>query len=157
MSVSLLREAFSFYIVLMDLLEKITSDIADAMRSDDTMRRDTLRMLRSQMLEPDAPEPAAVLKRAVKTRRESAEQYAAAGRDDLAVTERAEIAVIEGYLPKSMSEDEARAAIAAIAAAEGFSGKRDMGKLMQAIKAAHGDAIDGKLGSRLAVEILGSS
>src|SRR5690606_4378965 len=128
-----------------------------AMRSGDAMRRDTLRMVRSQMLEPDAPEPLAVLKRAVKTRRESAEQYAAAGRNDLAEQELAETAVIEAYLPKSMDEAEARAAIAAIAAAEGLSGKRDMGKLMQAIKAKHGDAIDGKLGSKLAAEILGSA
>jgi uncharacterized protein len=138
----------------MDILEQITSDMKDAMRGGDALRRDTLRMLRAQMLEPDAPDALTVLKRAVKTRRESAEQYVEAGRDDLAAQERAEIAVIEVYLPKTMSEEDAREVIAAIAAAEGLESKRDMGKLMQAVMAKHRDAIDGKLASKLASEIL---
>jgi uncharacterized protein len=139
----------------MDILEQITSDMKDAMRAGDALRRDTLRMLRAQMLEPDAPDALTVLKRAVKTRSESAAQYVEAGRDDLAAQERAEIAVIEVYLPKTMSEEEAREVIAAIAAAEGLESKRDMGKLMQAVMAKHRDAIDGKLASKLASEILG--
>jgi uncharacterized protein len=138
----------------MDILEQITSDMKDAMRGGDALRRDTLRMLRAQMLEPDAPDALTVLKRAVKTRRESAEQYVEAGRDDLAAQERAEIAVIEVYLPKTMSEEDAREVIAAIATAEGLESKRDMGKLMQAVMAKHRDAIDGKLASKLASEIL---
>lgn len=141
----------------MDLLERISADVSEAMRSGDVVRRDTLRMLRSQMLEPDAPDATTLLKRAVKSRRESAEQYEAAGREDLAEREREEIRILEAYLPKSMSEDEARAAIEAIAAAEGFTEKRDMGKLMQAVMAKHQGTIDGKLASRLAGEILSKS
>jgi uncharacterized protein len=147
----------SLYIEAMDILERITTDMKEAMRSGDTLRRDTLRMLRGQILEPGAPDALTVLKRAVKTRRESAEQYAAAGRDDLATQENAEIVVLEAYLPKTMSETDAREAIAAIAAAEGLTSKRDMGKLMQAIMAEHQGAIDGKLASKLASEILGGS
>jgi len=139
----------------MDLLERITRDVTEAMRSGDTARRDTLRMIRAQILEPDAPDALTVLKRAVKTRRESLEQYEAAGRKDLADAERREIEILEAYLPRSMDEAEARKVIAEIAAAQGFTSKRDMGKLMQAIMAEHLDTIDGKLASRLAAEILG--
>lgn len=138
----------------MDILEKITEDIKDAMRAKDAFRRDTLRMMRSEMIMPDADEPLLVLRRAHKIRRESAEQYREGGREDLALTAEKEMALIEEYLPPSLSEEQAREAIAAIASELGIEQKKDMGKLMQAVMARHQGAIDGKLASKLAAELL---
>ncbi|NLE47290.1 MAG: GatB/YqeY domain-containing protein [Sandaracinaceae bacterium] len=139
----------------MDILEKITEDIKEAMRAKDAFRRDTLRLLRSEMLMPDADEPVVVLRRAQKMRRESAEQYREGGREDLAEQAEKEMAIIESYLPPSLSEEEARQAIEAIARELGLSEKKDMGKLMQAVMAKHQGTIDGKLASKIASSILG--
>lgn len=139
----------------MDILEKITEDIKEAMRAKDAFRRDTLRLLRSEMLMPDADEPVVVLRRAQKMRRESAEQYREGGREDLAEQAEKEMAIIESYLPPLLSEEEARQAIEAIARELGLSEKKDMGKLMQAVMAKHQGTIDGKLASKIASSILG--
>src|SRR5690554_4313357 len=139
----------------MDILEKITEDIKEAMRAKDAFRRDTLRLLRSEMLMPDADEPVVVLRRAQKMRRESAEQYREGGREDLAEQAEKEMAIIESYLPPSLSEEEARQAIEAIARELGLSEKKDMGKLMQAVMAKHQGTIDGKLASKIPSSILG--
>lgn len=138
----------------MEILEKITEDIKEAMRAKDAFRRDTLRLLRSEMIMPDADEPLVVLRRAHKIRRESAAQYREGGREDLASTAEEEMALIESYLPPAMSEEDARAAIAAIASELGIEEKRDMGKLMQAVMARHQGAIDGKLASKIASSLL---
>lgn len=138
----------------MEILEKITEDIKEAMRAKDAFRRDTLRLLRSEMIMPDADEPLVVLRRAHKIRRESAEQYREGGREDLASTAEEEMALIESYLPPAMSEEDAREAIAAIASELGIEEKRDMGKLMQAVMARHQGAIDGKLASKIASSLL---
>lgn len=138
----------------MDTLEKITQDIKEAMRAKDAFRRDTLRLLRSEMIMPDADEPLVVLRRAHKIRRESAEQYREGGREDLALTAEKEMALIEEYLPPAMNEEDAREAIAALAEDLGLKEKKDMGKLMQAVMAKHQGAIDGKLASKIAASLL---
>jgi len=83
-----------------------------------------------------------VLQKMAKQRRESITLYEQGGRQELAEIEKAELAVIETFLPQQMGEDEVKAAIAAIIAETGAEGMKDMGKVVGALKAKHGTQID---------------
>jgi uncharacterized protein len=83
-----------------------------------------------------------VLQKMIKQRRESAEAYRSGGRNDRAEIEEAEIAVIERFLPKQMSDEEAGAAIQAIIADTGASSIKDMGRVMAEVKARHAGSIE---------------
>ncbi|MFN5085191.1 MAG: GatB/YqeY domain-containing protein [Novosphingobium sp.] len=83
-----------------------------------------------------------VLQKMAKQRRESITLYEQGGRQELAEVEKAELAVIETFLPQQMGEDEIKAAIAAIIAETGAEGMKDMGKVVGALKAKHGTQID---------------
>lgn len=142
----------------MSVQAKIEGDLKQAMRDKNEIARDTLRMVLNDLkkkqgelardaLTPD--EEQAVLLRAVKTRQESVEQFDKAGRLELAAKERAEIAVVQGYLPQMMSEEETRAAVEAAIRAAGSPTKKDLGALMKSLMASHKGRIDGKLTQRL--------
>ena len=90
-----------------------------------------------------------VLQKMVKQRRESIEMYDAGGRTELAAVERAELAVIEEFLPQMMDEAATKAAIEAIKAELGASTMKDMGAVMTVLRARHGAVLDGKLASGL--------
>jgi uncharacterized protein YqeY len=83
-----------------------------------------------------------VLQKMVKQRRESITMYEQGNRPELAAKEQAEVEVIEGFLPKQLSEDETRAAIDAIKAEVGAASVKDMGKVMAVLKERHGSVID---------------
>ena len=83
-----------------------------------------------------------VLQKMAKQRRESITLYEQGGRQELAEIEKAELAVIETFLPQQMGEDELKAAIAAIIAETGAEGMKDMGKVVAALKAKHGTQLD---------------
>jgi uncharacterized protein YqeY len=83
-----------------------------------------------------------VLQKMAKQRRESITLYEQGGRQELAEVEKAELAVIETFLPQQMSDDETKAAIAAIIAETGAEGMKDMGKVVAALKARHGTQLD---------------
>lgn len=83
-----------------------------------------------------------VLQKMAKQRRESITLYEQGGRQELAEIEKAELAVIEEFLPQQMSDDEVNVAIAAIIAETGAEGMKDMGKVVGALKARHGTQID---------------
>ncbi|TZG25987.1 GatB/YqeY domain-containing protein [Sphingomonas montanisoli] len=83
-----------------------------------------------------------VLQKMIKQRRESIEMFEKGGRQELADAEAAEVAVIERFLPAQMSEDEAKAAIDAIATELGASSVKDMGKVMAALKERHAGQMD---------------
>ena len=83
-----------------------------------------------------------VLQKMVKQRRESVEMYRKGNREELAVAEEGEIAVIERFLPQQLSEDETRAAIEAIKTELGASGMKDMGRVMAELKARHAASLD---------------
>lgn len=147
----------------MSLQARIETDMKQAMRDRNELARDTLRMLISdlkrkqvELLKDDLTdeEELAVLQRAVKTRQESVDQFEKAGRVELATKERGEIDVIRAYLPKTMSEEETRAAVDAAIRAAGSPTKKDLGVLMKAVMAAHKGRIDGKLTQRLLGERL---
>lgn len=83
-----------------------------------------------------------VMQKMIKQRRESADVYRKGGRDDRAAAEEAEIAVIERFLPKQMSEEEANSAIASIIADTGATSLKDMGRVMAEVKARHAGALE---------------
>ncbi len=142
---------------------QIQDDMKSAMRAGETLRRDTLRMLIAALkneridkgADLDEDSVLAVVRRGVKSRKDSAEQYRDAGRDELADKEEAEIAVLEGYLPQMLDEAATIAAVEAAIAETGASEKCDLGKVMKAVMAAHRGLVDGKLVNRLAGERLG--
>jgi len=134
------------------MIDRIKADMKDAMRRGDTVALSTLRMLVSQVqyarieLKRELAEEdyLTLLQRAVKTRRESIEQYDKGGRKDLADKERAEIAVVEKYLPAAMSPEETSAAIDALLGELGITDKKDMGRAMKEFMARHRGRVDGK-------------
>ncbi len=138
----------------MALLEKIEADLKKAMLERDEVTRDTLRMLKSELITLDDPDELAVLSRAVKSRRDSIQSYLDADRQDLADKERAEIEVIERYLPKQLSEEEAQEAIAAIVEELGASSKKDLGNVMKEVKARYPGQIEGKVAASIAGRLL---
>jgi uncharacterized protein YqeY len=138
----------------MALLEQIDADLKKAMLARDTVTRDTLRMIKTELLSLEDPDELAVLTRAVKSRRDSIQSYLEGGRQDLADKEQAEIDVIQRYLPKPLTEEEARAAIATIVSDLGASTKKDLGKVMQAVRARYPGQIDGKVASQIAGALL---
>ncbi|HWI77291.1 MAG TPA: GatB/YqeY domain-containing protein [Sphingomicrobium sp.] len=83
-----------------------------------------------------------VLQKMIKQRRESADVYRKGGRDDRAAAEEGEITVIERFLPKQLSDEEARAAVQAIIAETGASSIKDMGKVMAEVKARHAGELE---------------
>jgi len=83
-----------------------------------------------------------VLQKMAKQRRESITLYEQGGRQELADVEKAELTVIEGFMPQQMGEDDVKAAIGAIIAETGAAGMKDMGKVVAALKAKHGTQLD---------------
>ena len=139
----------------MALPEQIDADLKKAMLARDTVTRDTLRMIKSELLTLENPDPIAVLTRAVKSRRDSIKSYIEGGRQDLADKEQAEIDVIQRYLPKALSEEEVREAIAAIIEEQGLSTKKDLGKVRKEVRSRYPAQVDGKVASTIAAELLG--
>ena len=146
----------------MSLIQQLTSDVKDAMRAGETLRRDTLRMVLAAMKnrrietgqDLDEDQQLAVLLSAVKSRTDSVTQYEANDRQDLADQERAEIEVLQGYLPKQLSEEETAEIVRAKIGELGLTSKSEMGQVMKAIMADHKGALDGKLVQRLAAQEL---
>lgn len=144
-------------------LDQVQGDLKDALKARDAERRDTLRLLltalKNEKIErgDDLDEAGflAVVKRLVKQRRDSAEQYREGGRDELAAQEEREIAVLEGYLPQQASEHDIRQAIERMVAEQGLEGPRAIGPIMQAMMKHFGAAADGKTVSRIARDVLG--
>jgi len=146
----------------MSIVERIHADLKKAMMEKDAVARDALRMVKSELTnreielgrELDEAETIQVLQKAVKSRNESIEQYEKGGRAEAADRERAEIGIIERYLPQQMTEEETRAAVEAIAGELGLSTKRDMGRLMKEMRERHAGRFDGKTASRIASDVL---
>jgi uncharacterized protein YqeY len=141
---------------------RLQEDLKSAMRSGDTLTRDTLRMVMAAVKnrrieigkELDDEAVLAVMASGVKSREDSATQYDAAKRQDLADKERAEIAVIQRYLPAKLDEAATRAVVEATIAELGLNSKKELGRLMKTVLAEHKQGIDGKLVQRLAAELL---
>ncbi|HEY0661324.1 MAG TPA: GatB/YqeY domain-containing protein [Lysobacter sp.] len=126
----------------MTLKQRLTDDMKAAMKAGDKDSLGVIRLVNAaikqrevdERIELDDAAVIAVLDKMVKQRKDSVSQYEAAAREDLAAIERAEIVVIERYLPAKLGEAEILAAIDAAIADTGATGPADMGKLMGALK-----------------------
>lgn len=126
----------------MSLKERIVSDMTASMKAKDAARTSVLRMVKAFVMNReiekggplDEEEMTKTLQSLVKQRRDSIEQYEKAGRQDLADKERAEIEVIEGYLPQAASPEEIEQAVAAAIEETGATGMRQMGQVMKAVQ-----------------------
>ena len=126
----------------MPLKQQLTADMKAAMKACEKERLGVIRLVNAaikqrevdERIELDDAAVLAVLEKMVKQRKDSVSQYEAANREDLAAIERAEIAVIETYLPAKLGEGEILAAIDAAIAQTGATGPADMGKLMGVLK-----------------------
>ncbi|HYV09629.1 MAG TPA: GatB/YqeY domain-containing protein [Pyrinomonadaceae bacterium] len=150
----------------MTLNKQIVADLTAAMKAQDANRTSTLRMVKAAMMnrqiekgsELDDDEMQKLLRSLVKQRRDSIEQYEKAGRQELVDKEKAEIDVIETYLPQAASQDEIEQAVAAAIAETGAKSMKDMGKVMKAAQAAlAGKNADGKLVSEAVKAKLGTA
>jgi uncharacterized protein YqeY len=142
----------------MSLKGTITEDMKSAMKAGDKDRLKVLRLILAAIkqvevdtrAELDDPDVLGVLDKMVKQRRDSVEQFTKGGRDDLASIERAEIDVLEGYLPRRMNDAELDALIDEVISSTGAESIRDMGKVMGAIKSRTAGRADmGAVGARV--------
>ncbi len=126
----------------MSLKQRLADDMKAAMKSGEKERLATIRLVNAAIKQREVDERIAlddaaviaVLEKMLKQRRDSVSQFEAAGREDLAAVERAEITVIDVYLPAKLDEAAIRTAIAEAIAQTGAAGPADMGKLMGALK-----------------------
>jgi uncharacterized protein len=136
------------------LRDQINAALKDAMKAQDARKVSTLRLVNSAIKNADieargqAKEALgddailALLQKMIKQRQESVELYEKGGRAELAAQEREEIAIITGYLPKQMSDDEVRAAVQAAIAETGAASVKDMGKVIGVLKQRHTGQMD---------------
>lgn len=136
------------------LRDTIQAETVTAMKAKDKERTAALRLIGAKIKDRDIelrtadkkPEDDAlvtdVLMKMAKQRRKSIDMYESGGRQELADKEKAELSVIEEFLPRQMSEEETRAAIAAIKDELSADGMKDMGRVMGELKARHGATLD---------------
>jgi len=138
----------------MSLTQRVQKDMVDAMRAKEELRLSTLRMMKSALhnkriekrADLEEKEELQVFSTMIKQRKDSIEQFEKGGRHELAEKETKEIAIIEGYMPKAVGEEEIAATVRAVIAEMGSPTMKDMGAVMKNAKAKFGDArVDGKL------------
>ncbi len=148
----------------MSLRERIVSDMTAAMKARDAARTSTLRMVKAAVQnreiekggELTEEEMTKALQSLVKQRRDSVEQYEKAGRAELAEKERAEIVVIEEYLPRAATPEEIEQAVAEAVAEVGATSMKEMGAVMKAAQARlAGKSADGRAVSEMVKKRLG--
>lgn len=152
----------------MSLRERIMGDLNDATKAGDRLRLGVIRLLRSEILSREVDlrpergrdyrlsddEVLAVLTRAAKRCNESIEGFRQGGRDDLVAKEEAELAVIEGYLPTQLSEDDLRALVREAIAEVGAASPSDLGAVMKVLMPKVKGRADGKRVNRMVREAL---
>ncbi|MFA5115953.1 MAG: GatB/YqeY domain-containing protein [Candidatus Omnitrophota bacterium] len=140
------------------LEEKILSDYKEAMKAKDSLRSSALSFLRAQMMNAaidkkkkdlDDVEAIAVIKKQIKQRQDSIEQFTKGSRMDLVEKETRELQILKSYLPPELGEEEIKKIIEEAVAQLGASGMKDMGKVMKEANAKIAGQADGKLVSDL--------
>jgi uncharacterized protein YqeY len=136
------------------LRDDINTALKEAMKGGDKRRVSTLRLVNSAVKNADIEargqgkaalsddDLLGLLQKMIKQRQESIELYEKGGRADLVAQEREEVAIISAYLPQQMSEEDAKAAIAAVVSETGAQGMKDMGKVMAALKQRYAGRMD---------------
>jgi uncharacterized protein YqeY len=147
------------------LEEKINKDYVEAMKARDQVRSSALNYLRAMIKQVkvdsrlevlDDAGVAIVLKKQIKQRQDSIEQFEKGGRADLAAKEKAEVDLMKVYLPQEMGEVELRAIIAGVVTESGAASAKDMGNVMKLVREKVAGRADGKLVSDLVKESLAS-
>lgn len=148
----------------MELFDIISNDIKEAMKAKDKIALDTLRNIKKVLLEaktaPGAGDTVSdetaikLIQKLVKQGKESAELYSSQNRPDLAQEELAQVAIMEKYLPKQMSEEEIKAALETIVASVGANGPQDMGKVMGVATKQLAGKAEGKVISAIVKQLL---
>jgi len=145
------------------LEEKILSDYKEAMKSRDGLKSSVLSFLRAAMMNLamekkkkllDDEEVITVVRKQIKQRQDSIEQFKKGNRPELADKESKELGILESYLPQQLSGDEVRKIVEEAVAATGALGMKDMGKVMKEVIAKVGSGADAKLVSELVREKL---
>jgi len=150
------------------LRERFNEALKQAMREKEVLAVSTIRLILARLKERDIearpkgntegipdPDIQSMMQGMIKQRRESIELYEKGGRPELAEKERGEISIIERFLPKSMSEAEAEAAIKETIAAVGATSVKDMGKVMAALKEKYAGQLDPSKSSQMVKKLLG--
>lgn len=147
------------------LLDQLTNDMKDAMRAKDALKLSVLRMILSdckyvrveKLRELEEADVVAVLKKGIKSREDSVQQFSAAGRADLAEKEAAEAAILKAYLPEPLGGAELEAIVDAAIQESGATSVKEMGKVMKIVLGAHGARVDGKDVQRIVTARLGTA
>jgi uncharacterized protein YqeY len=134
------------------LLDRLTSDMKEAMKARDALKTQVLRMILSdckyakveKMRDLEDADVIQVLKKGIKSREDSATQFRDAGRTDLSDKEAAEAALLKAYLPSQISGAELEAIVDAAIKETGATSMKDMGRVMKAVLSGHGGNVDGK-------------
>jgi hypothetical protein len=150
------------------LREQFSEALKQAMREKDVLAVSTVRLILARLKERDIearpkgnadgiadPDIQSMLQGMIKQRRESIELYIQGKRPELADKERGEIAIIERFLPKAMSDEDSEAAIKAVIAAAGAASIKDMGKVMAALKEKYAGQLDPAKSSQIVRKLLG--
>ena len=144
---------------------KLDADLKAAMRAQDSVAKLTLRAVKTALTEAskagadhhlDDDQVLAVIQREAKRRRETAAEFEALGAPERAAQERAELAVLERYLPRQLSEPEIEELARAVITETGASSPRELGKVMPVLLARIGVGADGKVVSRIVRQLLGA-
>ncbi len=147
----------------MSLKDKLADDLKSAMKEKDTVRKNTVQMIRAGVLQVEKDKQITlddegvldVIAKQLKQRRDSLPDYQKSGREDLIGQLNAEIAVLMEYLPAQLSEDELREIVAEAIKATGAESLKDMGKIMGAVMPKTKGRADGKMINNIAKELLG--
>lgn len=142
----------------MSLREKMMADLKEAMKARDQAKMDAIRFLQSAVkyreveLRPNGitdQDVLGVIKKMAKQRRESIEQFEKAGRNDLAVKEKSELAIIEAYLPQQMDRAQVEALVKEVIQALGANSVKQMGAVIKEVQARSAGSADNKMVSEL--------
>jgi len=144
------------------MLARLEEDLKAAMKGGDKRRVSTLRLvlagLKNEKIQAQRvltdEEVEAVLRRAVKQRKDSIEQYAKGGRRDLVDAETEELAILDGYLPKGLSEADIESTLREVIKEKGLSAQKDIGLAMKELMARHRGRVDGKRAQQIARSLL---
>jgi uncharacterized protein YqeY len=139
----------------MTLQERVDADLKEAMRAKDSTKLGVLRMLKSALkyaaiaksdaeAELNEVEAAQVIRKQVKQRQDSIESFEKAGRAELVEKEKAEMAILNGYLPQAMSADQISKIVRETIAETGATSRAQMGAVMKALQAKVAGGVDGK-------------
>jgi uncharacterized protein YqeY len=138
----------------MSIRDDISASMKSALKAREAARLSAIRLIMAKLKDADIaarprgmdrigdPEVLALLRGMIKPRREAIELYEKGGRPELAAKEEVEITVIEEFLPRALTEEEMRVAASEAVAATAATSSKDMGRVMAALKAQHGAALD---------------